>query len=216
MLAGAFVSHSQGTVSFANYLALPSYIYVSLVPGNVRLGGESTGDSVAGELLSGPQYGNLWTVGLYGAAGWGDPASSLVELSTATFADGGDDSVPGTWFSDAICQVPGTTVANHDATVQLYAWCNDGGNLTSYAAALAAGVPAGFSATANVTAGGLLPGGTILPPAALPSGLNFTVTSTTIPEPSTVVLGVMGAAVFLLRFPRKLRFTKSATCASHN
>jgi hypothetical protein len=62
----------------------------------------------------------------------------------------------------------------------------------------------------------LLPGGTILPPAALPSGLNFTVTSTTIPEPSTVVLGVMGAAVFLLRFPRKLRFTKSATCASHN
>ena len=31
LLAGAFLAHSQGTVSFANYLVLSSYIYVSLL-----------------------------------------------------------------------------------------------------------------------------------------------------------------------------------------
>jgi hypothetical protein len=39
--------------------------------------------------------------------------------------------------------------------------------------------------------------------ALLPSGLSFTVTSSAVPEPSTIALGVMGASAFLLRLRMK-------------
>jgi len=208
LLAGAFVAHSQGTVFFGNYTALNTYIYVSL--GSTKLGGSSTGPAPtllnsAAEVGNGPD----WTVALYGNSGSGDAASTLVQLQTssaqnvtATFANGTTDKAAGTWFSSLVAQVPGTTLAGQPATVQLYAWYNNGGTLTSYTAAKTAGVPTGFSATGNVTTGGPNSSGPPSTATPLPGLGNFTVAAAA-PEPSTIALGVMGASGMLLRLRRK-------------
>jgi hypothetical protein len=207
LLAGAFVAHSQGTVSMANYLTLSSYIYVSM-KGGANLGGHA--GSTSGNYTTDIGNGNDWSVALYGNAGAGDAANTLTEctvagggFAVATLASGTGDSTAGTWASSLIAQVPGTTGANQAATLQLYAWYNDGGTLT-YAQAQAAGDPVGTSALANLTdtGGNNLLGGPSITPPPLPGGLtSFTVSPT--PEPSTIALGVMGASAFLLRLRRK-------------
>jgi hypothetical protein len=222
LLAGAFVAHSQttGTVAFANYGSgggASSYIYVSL--GSTKLGSTTPVTTpippTAGNFAQETGNGDDWTVALFGAAGSGDAASSLLPLNTpggtpltANLADGGQsDDTPGTWYSGASGAVPGT-FNGQAATVQVYAWYNEGGTVTTYAAAKAAGLPTGFSAPANVTSlGGAFQGGTAPPgfPANLPTGLgNITLTGgSVLPEPSTVALGVMGASAFLLRLRKK-------------
>jgi len=210
LLAGAFVAHSQGTVSFGNYGALSTYIVVSLKSSTGTTIGTLGGSSGAatGNATTDVTKGNDWTAALYGNSGSGDAASTLVQLTdassapvTATF--GTTTTAAGTWFSTAIADVPGTTLAGQAATVQVYAWYNDGGTYSTYAAAKAAGVPTRFSATGNITTGGPNTGAPPSFPAALPATLvNFAVSST-VPEPSTIALGVMGASAFLLRLRKK-------------
>jgi len=207
LLAGAFVAHSQGTVSLANYGALNSYIYVSL-KGGANLGGAA--GATTGTYSSDLANGNDWSIALYGNAGSGDDPSTLTECTVAgggfaqtTLANGSPDKTAGTWYSSVVAQVPNTTGANQAATLQFYAWYNDGGTL-SYAQALAAGDPVGTSAVATLTdtGGNNLQGGPSITAPNLPAGLtSFTVSPT--PEPSTIALGVMGASAFLLRLRRK-------------
>jgi hypothetical protein len=206
LLAGAFVAHSQGTVSFANYgSGSGTYVYVTLKSTGANLGG--TGTVTTGTPASDVGNGSDWSVALYGAAGSG--ATSVSQLDTAggtpvvgTLETGGLDSTAGTWLSTLVAVVPGTTGNGSAATVQVYAWYNDGGTL-SYSQALAAGDPTGTSALANVTTGGPNATGPASTAAYLPAaGLgNFSVGA--VPEPSTVALGVMGASAFLLRLRRK-------------
>jgi hypothetical protein len=208
LLAGAYAVHAQGTVSFANY-GTSTYLYVSYRPATgspQALGGSTTGPTpTAGNYAALTGNGLDWTVALYGAAGSGDAMSTLSPLpgATATFANGVNDGTAGTWASSAVINVPGTTGAGSTATVQLYAWYNEGGLITSYAAAVAAGVPSGYSGLANVTLGGVEPSGPPATAAALPVAQlgNFTVQA--IPEPSTIALGVIGASTFLMRLRRK-------------
>jgi len=221
LLAGAFAVHSQttGTVAFGNYtsFAAGSYMYVSLLNGgtSTKLGSTAplttTIPATAGNYAAETGNGDDWTVALYGAAGSGDAASSLVALNTpaglplqANLADGTSDGLVGTWYSGAAGAVPGT-FNGQAATVQVYAWYNEGGTVNTYAAAKAAGLPTGFSATGNVASlGGAFSGNTAPPglPANLPGGLG-NITVTTVPEPSTIALGVMGASAFLLRLRKK-------------
>jgi len=213
LLAGAYAVHAQGTVSFVNYGGA-AYLYVSYKPavGSPQL----LGGSLAGPTATQANYAQLtgngadWTVALYGAAGAGDAASALSPLpgATATFAasDGVGAGVPGTWASAVVATVPGTTGAGSMATVQLYAWYNAGGSITSYAQAVADGVPYGSSMLANVSLGGTEPTGPPATAANLPvAGLgNFNLSApTTTPEPSTIALGIIGASTFLMRLRRK-------------
>jgi hypothetical protein len=205
LLAGAFVAHSQGTVSLGNYAALSTYIYVTYKGTAVGGAGGATTGTPAGDIGN----GNDWTVALYGNVGSGDDPSTLTEclaagggFATATLANGSAaDALAGTWYSTVVADIPGTTLANQAATVQLYAWYNDGGTITSYAAAVLGGDPYGASLTGNVTTGGPQAVGppVIQPP--LPAGLGNIALS--VPEPSTIALGVMGASAFLLRLRRK-------------
>ena len=73
LLAGAFVAHSQGTVSFGNYANLSTYIYVSL--GSTKLGGVANATHT-GSASADVGVGSDWTVALYGNAGSGDAANS--------------------------------------------------------------------------------------------------------------------------------------------
>jgi hypothetical protein len=205
LLAGAFVAHSQGTVSMANaYNSTHTYVYISY--NGTKLGG-STG-ATAGSPTADVGNGAEWTVALYGYAGSSDSSSQLQEctvagggFATATLADGNTDGNPGTWASTVVAQIPGTTGSGQTATVQLEAWYNDGGTITSYSAATIRGE----SALANILSTGGVPVGggpsATAPTLPMTSLGNFSVVPT--PEPSTVALGVMGASAFLLRLRRK-------------
>jgi len=219
LLAGAVAVHAQGTVSMANYLALTPYIYVSYkAPGGqlTALGGTGTGPTptmgnyaTSGILAN----GNDWTVQLYAAPGANDPASALMPIfqalsgpsstlpASSTFETSG---TPGAWNSGAVGVIPGVAGNGSSATMQLAAWYNDGGLITTLAAAEADGVPWGLSSVANVITGGPAVAGLSTTPgtaAALPAVGNFTVQAT--PEPSTIALGVIGASTFLMRLRRK-------------
>jgi hypothetical protein len=204
LLAGAFVAHGQGAVSLGNYGDLTPYIYVAFkaTPSStaIDLGGNGTGAPAPTLSNYALETGNGadWTVALYGTLGSSQPTGSLslIPGMSTTFETGtGTDSTAGTWFSEingSFSSAPNGTIA----TVQLFAWYNDGGTITSYATAMADGVPAGYSAPGNVSLGA--PPG---PPASIPALGNFNVTTT--PEPSTIALGVIGASTFLLRLRRK-------------
>jgi hypothetical protein len=207
LLAGASVTYGQGAVSLANYEAdINTYIYVSYkgsTGSTTLLGGPGTGAPAPtlGNYAQEVGNGAEWTVQLYGATGSGLSASALSPLTgeTSTFANGlsgsGNDPALGTWLSSAIYQFPGAA-SGTVATVQLYAWYNDGGAITSYSEAVADGVPTGYSDTANVT---LIAAPST--PAVLPDALgSFTVA---VPEPNTIALGVVGASAFLMRLRRK-------------
>jgi hypothetical protein len=202
LLAGASAVYAQGTISMANYGVLNTYLYVSYKAANVaavELGGTATGPApTASNYALEVANGNDWSVQLYAAPGLNATTLSPVAGSIVTLA-----TVPtqlGTWASTAIATIPGTTGgATGTATLQLYAWYNEGGAITSYAAAVADGVPYGTSAIANISG---LGGGS--PPAtapSLPEGLGNIVVA--VPEPSTIALGVMGASAFLMRLRRK-------------
>jgi hypothetical protein len=216
LLAGAFVAHSQGvgTVGFGNYgsFSAGSYMYVTLNGTKIGSATPNTGTPM-GSATANIAAGDDWTVELYGAAGTGDAASTLLPLIDgsilnnttipvmANLADGTADGTVGTWYSGGYGNVPGTTGPANGATVQVYAWYNDGGTITSYSAAVAMGMPAGFSATGNVPSlgGGSPP----IPAASLPTGMGNIALTTTTPEPSTIALGVMGASAFFMRLRKK-------------
>jgi hypothetical protein len=176
LLAGAFAVHCQGLVSLANYadLGQGAYIYVSL--GSTKLGGSSTLTTGVPEMDVG--NGNDWTVALYGNTGWNDASSNLVQLETGggqsvmanLETDNLEDATPGTWYSLTEAVVPGNSNINGWlATVQIRAWYNQGGQYTTYEAALSANVPVGVSALCNIYDGGFSSGPPEVP-AALPSG----------------------------------------------
>jgi hypothetical protein len=203
LLAGASAVYGQGSISLANYGAvINSYIYVgykataSSTP--ILLGGASTATPTLSNYASETGNGSTWTVALYGAIGAGVPSANLLPLAgeTATFELGAKpDSDAGTWVSSAIYTFSPTTSPT-TVTLQLYAWYNDGGAITTYAEALADGVPTGFSAVENQALN--FPPAT---PAVIPEFGNFNVSPT--PEPSTIALGVIGASTFLMRLRRK-------------
>jgi hypothetical protein len=200
LLAGAFVAYSQGTISFANYgNGSGTYVYVSLRSTGAAIGGTATATSgnPAGDVGNGAD----WTVALYGAAGAGTP----VQLDTAagapvqaTLETGGLDTTPGTWLSTLIGVVPGTAGNGSAATVQVVGWYNDAGTM-DYADSSAVG----SSAAVSTTLGGPNVTGPPSTPGALPTAALGDFSLGSIPEPSTVALGVMGASAFLLRLRRK-------------
>jgi len=85
-------------------------------------------------------------------------------------------------------------------SVGLAAWYTDGGLYGSYAAAVDAQQPAGYSISANQLALGTQ----IEPPVFITPGLGlYSFSLATIPEPSTMALGLIGAGTCLLRLCRR-------------
>jgi hypothetical protein len=85
--------------------------------------------------------------------------------------------------------VPDAPVVGQTVSLQLAAWYNDGGTITNFAAALAAGVPVGLSAVATGTVGG--PNVTHFPPPpGLPNGLGNIVLALPRPQLSIIQNGM--------------------------
>jgi hypothetical protein len=169
----------------------------------VPLGGSATGATSPSDYAN----GTLWSVQLYAGA----PGTTLAAVSGAvanmyTVSDNqGLYDVTG----NPNATIPGVA-AGSPASLQLKAWYNGGGTISSYEAAVADGLakaPNGVSTVGQINLGG----GTVTPP-DLPSPLttasgtagitSFNVTSA-VPEPSTIALGLVGASAFLMRLRRK-------------
>ncbi len=174
LLASAFVAAAatamaQGTVKFSNFSTVDGINSPVFAPGGVKLG-----SAYLGQLYAGPTEGSLAPVG-----------SAAIAFKDAAGV--------GTGYIIGGTATLGNVGVGATAFIQLRAWEAAGG--TSYEAAQAAGKLFGSSATISVVTGGQPPSGPPLVPAPLTGLASFTL----VPEPSTLALGVLGAAALLLR-----------------
>jgi hypothetical protein len=156
--------------------------------GNTPVGVPAGTQTYAGPLLSGTGF----TMAIYAGGNAAEAMSSLTPLSngTTTFLTG-----PGAGFMNPRTATdpsrpPGTT----DVNVQIRAWDNQVGTVTSWAQVLAGGgqIAAGSS---DVFAVRPLGGGAVTPQQTL--GIrSFQLTM--VPEPSLIALGALGLGALLL------------------
>jgi len=166
-------------------------------------GGASPGTGVGATPANGPggynyQNAGNFEVGLYmdtSAAAVTADVTGGTPLATDGISDGALAGI-GSEAEDPSAS-PGTVV-----NLGLAAWYTDGGLYTSYAAAKGANQPAGYNISSGTVALGSLTG-TPVSVNGNTIGLTSFSLATTIPEPSTVALGVIGASTFLMRLRRK-------------
>jgi len=146
----------------------------------------------------GLNYQAAWVfeVGLYvdtSAVAVLNDIQSLPPLATTGIQDGAIIPV-GT-----LATVPGILGGTY-VNIGLAAWYTDGGLYGSYAAAVDAQQPAGYNISVNQLALGTQTG----TPVFITPGLGlYSFSLAIVPEPSTMALGLMGAAAFLWRLRRK-------------
>jgi len=231
LLAGAMSGYSQGQLSIAEVLGGSFAIQVwgqqSLAASTVAVAyngyttKEVMGDSsnpnntwiaagnTATATYTGSALGAGNTVQLLAASGSGDALSSLVPVPAAnggiitTWYTGNSLTGQGGYWAGLNTVTLGYTGA---ATVAIAAWNNEGGTVSSLAAAQAAGDPWGISSlgTIELTTAPTTPG--LLPIPGNPAGIGTYVSGGiesfslgVVPEPSTIALGVIGASALLFR-----------------
>src|SRR5256885_12353252 len=176
LLISGTTTFGQGTLFFANRLSVSTFSVVYGTDGTTPLNA-----SYSAQLFA-------------NTGGTFNPVGSVV-----TFRTGGGQ---GSWagITEAI---PGA-IAGTSVQLQVYAWFN-GGQYATYAAALAAGVATGFSPAFTSAPLGGDPGGgglTIPDPNIVGNAApinNMQSFKVNVPEPSTIALGVLGAAALLFR-----------------
>jgi hypothetical protein len=224
LLTGAMGAYAQGTLDWnsqANWL-ISVYSPNTATPGTIQTGdspfdtpvgqtvysggfvggGSSPGAGVGDTPTSGPggiNYQNAagFEFGLYvdttAAAVLSDILSSPPVATTSV-----NDGALGTSALATVPNITGGTSVN----VGLGAWYTDGGLYGSYNTAAGANQPAGYSISSSQIALGTQTGTPVTIGPGL--GLNsFSLALTTVPEPSTIALGVLGASTFLMRLRRK-------------
>jgi len=215
LLAGATLGYSQGVVNWSDYQpannsvtpALPAFLITVWGPGTETPGTSGPVNNTSGDLPAGNATysgaalsGSAFEVGLYvdtSAAAVQADILSGTPTATAPFLTGSD---AGGWdFSGGFNATVPTLASGTAVFAGLAAW-STADSATSYAMALSQGVATGFEvSTGTTTLGG---GGS---PPATPGTLagigiqDFQLSTTTIPEPSTIALGVMGASALLFR-----------------
>jgi len=220
LLAGAVSAYSQGQIVLNDYSGASGLTFIvfgqqpaanSIVL--VTYAGQTVGEvqgnassvtysyqSPSGSTLypNANPLGTGYSVGLLAAPGDNQAVSSLLPGSTpATVSDWGSGfagviglSATGVW----------NTITSGDATCAIAAWQNTGasGAAATLAAAIADNYKWGTSAPFNVTPTYAPNAGVALP---YNNAQDFSL-GVTVPEPSTIALGVIGASAFLLRLRR--------------
>lgn len=205
-LVCAVTVFGQGTMAFNNRIvgSVVAPIYgvdpANQGPSGFRQGNTSAGTPPGTQLYSGVPLlsGTGYTAQLFGGAvGTSlDPASPANALTpTVAFRTG---SAAGYTVTPApTVAVPGVA-ENGTAVVQLRAWDNRGGTITSWDQVLQdPSVPRGWSTTFNVSP----LGGTLTTPPNLVGLTSFNLFI--VPEPSVIALGVLGVGALLLFRRRK-------------
>ncbi|MDB6026385.1 MAG: hypothetical protein JWM68_2608 [Verrucomicrobiales bacterium] len=191
------LGYSQGTVSFNNNVAFATPPSTTPGVGQVPANGHDN-RLVYNTDNTTTLTGTNWAAQLYYKVGSGQAESSLGIISGDTFSKFrvGTTSSPGTWSgaTKTFADVPiGTT-----ATLQVRVW--DGSLFGTYALAVAGNGVTGKSVTFNYT-----PQDTTLPATPIDASFMYGLQSFTVavPEPSTIALGILGAASLLVVRRRK-------------
>jgi len=209
---GAF---AQGQINFNNNVSgsVVSHVFAPQTdnPGLAQTGNRSQDTTPPGTtvynggLLGGASTGNGFNNGLHytaqiwSAGGTSQPLSSLVPITqytTTMRSSGGAGFIQSLSFPGGTD--PGlTNTSSGTATVQLRVWDNQAGTGSpDWATAVANNATRGSSLLFNVS--GLFNGtGTPGTPVDLVGLTSFNIA--VVPEPSTIALGVMGAAAFMMR-----------------
>lgn len=115
---------------------------------------------------------------------------TLVPGSTTTFRDGASNAALAKYINGLTVTIPGTTIEQANVTVQMRAWLTSAGSFEAAAA------------TQRGSSGDLVIaqlGGGANPNVANNLPASFTGFVVQVPEPSTIALGVLGAAALLFR-----------------
>jgi hypothetical protein len=219
LLAGAVSAYSQGQLSMADYLGGFGIQVFTPQGGSVPVSyGGFSGNEVMGNTGNGystspgsATYGATTAVGsgtsvqLLIAEGGGLAASALSPaggvITTWEDSTPGDPflGTSGNWDNAGFWNAQGELVTfgspGDTVTVAIAAWNNEGGTVNSLSAAQSAGDPWGISLAETMSMGGGAKGS----PANLPTAIESFSEETSVPEPSTIALGVMGASALLFR-----------------
>lgn len=196
---------AQGTIVFNNRVVgsvvAPVYAKDPANPTVQQLGNTASGFPAGTTVYGGATLaGTGYTAQLWGAPGAGQAVGSLVAAtgySTAGFRSG---AAAGLWTTSTDAAIIPGAGEGSVATLQVRAWDNQGGTITTWAAAQAAGVDSGASALFNSQ-----PLGGVSAPPNLVGLQSFSLTGTggPIPEPSTFALAGLGAVALLIFRRRK-------------
>lgn len=222
LLAGAGSAYSQGTVNFFDYsTSFRQQFFSSQTLGAstvaVSYGGysgyEEMGSTAAG--IERPKGTTVYATGallsgtgfdaqLLAAPGLNDALVTLLPTGPVVHFFTGSVSA-GLYLSGGNVPIPGTTPGNGSsstATVAVAVWANNGidGAADTLAQAQADGYAWGVSNTGNLN---YLGGWAVPVPWSspdMPSSItSFSMIAEAVPEPGTIVLGVLGASAFLFR-----------------
>lgn len=219
LVAGTVAAYSQGEITFTlggSGATVKQVIYsqnaanteVSVTYNGYTVSEQQGSTSVAPETPLGTTvYGGTLLTGtgfsaeMLGAAGFNDSLNNLAPLTLTSgspailnFYTGG---VPAGTIS-GVAAVEAEVAGGGPTTIAIAAWNNEGGSITSLAAAQAAGDPWGISALANITSVAA-PSTPANLSTASDLNLSFSLGTASIPEPSTIALGVMGVSALLFR-----------------
>jgi hypothetical protein len=225
LLAGAMGVYAQGTLDwnaqsdwspsfYSPDVNTPGTIFTGYSPQDIPAGtttytggwiggGASPGPGVGATPTSGPGGYDYTVAANFEVGLYVDTSSTLVytDITTGTPVATSGITDGGISFISTVTPVPGLA-AGTEVNVGLAAWYTGQGTATSYAAAVAGQFPAGY----NISTGQLALGSTTGTPVEITPGLGLTSFSlaTTVPEPSTIALGIVGASAFLMRLRRKV------------
>lgn len=221
LLAGAVSGYSQGAVSMTDYGSSYLYHVYGVQPaaptGNVTTdvvtyGGYTTTEyqgNVSSDKPTSAQNTGVYSTGtalsgtafdaqLLGLTGTGDSLSSLLPLgSVFNFTTAGLLNASGKAVTIPNSQPGSAAQGGTGATIALAAWAANGvdGAATSLSAAQADGYAWGISDVVSIAA----LGGSSSPPTTNPTIGITSFSLGSVPEPSTIALGVMGASALLFR-----------------
>lgn len=210
LLAGAATGFSQGQIQMFDYgssFAIQVFAKSTIAsPISVTYGGytvlEEQGNTAGNDnpgsaTYTGAPLGSGYDVELL-AGPSGSTLATLLPVAGSLVTTWETGAGAGYWNTAAIATVPSVTTT---ANVAIAAWAATGalGAATTLAAAQVDGYAWGISDVAPTAPLGF---GTTQPP-NLPATLTSFSINTSIPEPSTVALGVIGASSFLMRLRRK-------------
>jgi len=197
---------AQGTLVWGNFFGAAGTSRVLLAPiygvdtsaggrpdvsksGNTSAGVPPGNTTYGGALLAGTGF----TVAIYTGLSATEAMSSLAALGTSGFLTGTGAGL----MNQRNATDPNHDVGTANVNVQLRAWDNRMGTVTSWAQVMAAGGQiAGGSSDVFVFATAL-GGGTITPPQTV--GLRSFQLTQAVPEPSLIALGALGLGALLLR-----------------
>jgi len=212
LVAGAASAFGQGAITWGNNpsgFRAPVYQPDPGNPGVSTVGqssiGTPTGSTVyAGPLIGASGLGGSYTFAFFAGTS-GQASNQLTLLASTTFRTATGNGVPAGLVVGGTVTVPGAA-AGDTSHFQIRVWNNQGGTITTWAAAEAAWL-------AGLTAAGVSPVLTSAQLGGIDSNSNVVATPTdsgwtsfsvtTVPEPATLTLAGLGAAALMIFRRRK-------------